>query len=44
VSYGIGIFDPVSTLRLRYMLSNRFTILAETGGRTSVDALIRLEP
>lgn len=42
VSYGIGVFDPVSTLRLRYVLSNRFTLQAETGTETSADALVRI--
>lgn len=42
VSYGIGLFDPVSTLRLRYVLSNRFTLQAQTGGETSADALVRI--
>ena len=44
VSYGIGLFDPVSTLRLRYVLSSRFTLLAEAGGRaTSADVLLKTE-
>ena len=43
VSYGIGVFDPISTLRLRYVLSNRFTLLAEAGKVTSADALMKLE-
>jgi translocation and assembly module TamB len=42
VSYGIGLFDPVSTLRLRYVLSNRFTLQAQTGGETSADALFKV--
>jgi len=44
VSYGIGLFDPVSTLRLRYVLSNHFTLLAEAGKAQSADALLKLEP
>lgn len=43
VSYGIGVFDPISTLRLRYVLSNRFTLLAEAGKVTSADALMKIE-
>ncbi|HTL06207.1 MAG TPA: translocation/assembly module TamB domain-containing protein, partial [Gemmatimonadales bacterium] len=43
VSYGIGVFDPISTLRLRYVLSNRFTLLAEAGKVTSADALLKIE-
>ena len=44
VSYAIGVFDPVSTLRLRYVLSSRITILAETGRESSADVLIRQQP
>jgi translocation and assembly module TamB len=44
VSYGMGLFDPVSTLRLRYVLSNHITLMAEAGQVTSGDALIKLEP
>jgi autotransporter translocation and assembly factor TamB len=44
VSYGIGVFDPISTLRLRYVLSNHFTLLAEVGKVTSADALVKVEP
>jgi translocation and assembly module TamB len=43
VSYGIGVFDPISTLRLRYVLSNRFTLLAEAGRVNSADALMKIE-
>jgi translocation and assembly module TamB len=44
VSYAIGVFDPVSTLRLRYVLSNHVTLLAETGKASGADVLIREEP
>ena len=44
VSYGIGVFDPISTLRLRYLLSNHFTLLAEIGKVSSADALLKVEP
>jgi len=44
VSYGIGLFDPINTLRLRYVLSNHFTLLAEAGQVQSADALFKLEP
>lgn len=43
VSYAIGVFDPVSTLRLRYVLSNHVTILAETGKVSGADILVRKE-
>jgi translocation and assembly module TamB len=43
VSYGIGLFDPVSTLRLRYVLSSKWTLQAETGTGTGADLLYRFE-
>ena len=43
VSYGIGLFDPVSTLRLRYILSGKWTLQAETGEATGADLLYRVE-
>jgi len=43
VSYGIGLFDPVSTLRLRYVLSSHWTLQAETGTATGTDLLYRIE-
>jgi len=43
VSYGIGIFDAASTLRLRYLVSEHLNIEAQTGARTSGDALYTIE-
>ena len=43
ISYGVGLFDPVSTIRLRYLLSNKLTLLAEQGRETSADAVIRVK-
>ncbi|HKP29207.1 MAG TPA: translocation/assembly module TamB domain-containing protein, partial [Gemmatimonadales bacterium] len=43
ISYGVGLFDPVSTLRLRYVLSSRVTLLAETGRETSADAVVKVK-
>ena len=43
VSYGIGLFDPISTLRLRYLLSKKWTVQAETGAETGADLLYRIE-
>ena len=43
VSYGIGLFDPISTLRLRYLLSRKWTLQAETGAETGADLLYRIE-
>jgi translocation and assembly module TamB len=43
LSYGIGLFDPVSTLRLRYVLSSKWTLQAEKGAATGADLLYRVE-
>ena len=43
VSYGIGLFDPISTLRLRYLLSERWTLQAETGAETGADVVFKVE-
>ena len=43
VSYGVGLFQPVSTFRIRYLLSQRWTFLAESGAATGADLLFRIE-
>jgi hypothetical protein len=43
VGYGIGIYEPISTLRVRYLLSARWTIEAITGDQQSADILWRFE-
>jgi translocation and assembly module TamB len=43
VSYGIGLFDPVSILRLRYALSSKWTLQAEQGEGSGADILYRVE-
>jgi autotransporter translocation and assembly factor TamB len=43
VSYGIGLFDPVSTIKLRYLLSSKWTLQAEKGAATGADLLYRIE-
>ncbi len=43
VSYGIGLFDHVSTFRVRYLLSSRWTLVGETGRETGTDLLYRIE-
>ncbi len=43
VSYGVGLFEPISTFRLRYLLSGRWTLQAESGRSTSADLLYRVE-
>lgn len=43
VSYGVGLVDPVSTFRLRYLLSSKWTLLAESGRSVGVDLMYRVE-
>ena len=35
VSYGLGIFDPVSTIRMKYALSKRLEVVTETSAAAS---------
>jgi translocation and assembly module TamB len=43
VNYGVGILDPVSTLRIQYFLNRKWTLLAETGDETSAGILYTVE-
>jgi translocation and assembly module TamB len=43
VGYGVGIYEPISTLRLRYLLSARWSIEVITGDQQSTDLLWRIE-
>jgi autotransporter translocation and assembly factor TamB len=43
VGYGVGIYEPLSTLRIRYLLSARWSIEAITGDQQSTDLLWRIE-
>jgi translocation and assembly module TamB len=43
VAGGIGLFDHVSTFRVRYLLSSKWTLVGETGRGTSTDLVYRLE-
>jgi autotransporter translocation and assembly factor TamB len=43
VGYGVGIHEPISTLRLRYLLTARWSIEAITGDQQSTDLLWRIE-
>lgn len=43
VSYGVGVFNAVSTLRTRYTLSHRWTLRTESGTQSSIDAIYTLE-
>lgn len=43
VTYGLGLFEPLSTLRLRYILGRDWTLQAEQGDETRADVLYRVE-
>lgn len=43
VNYGIGLFEPVSTFRIRYLLGREWSIQAEQGTETSADFLYTVE-
>ena len=43
LGYGVGIYEPISTLRIRYLLSARWSIEAITGDQQSSDLLWRIE-
>jgi translocation and assembly module TamB len=43
LGYGVGIYEPISTLRIRYLLSARWSIEVITGDQQSTDLLWRIE-
>jgi translocation and assembly module TamB len=44
VSFGMGLFEPVNTFRIRYLLSDKWSLQAEnTGAATGADALYTIE-
>jgi translocation and assembly module TamB len=43
VSYGIGLFEPINTFRIRYIMNKQFTLQAESGTGTSADILYTRE-
>ena len=43
VSYGIGLFDPVSILKLRYVISSHWTLQAERGEAVGADVFYKIE-
>lgn len=43
VSYGIGLFDAANTLRLRYRISSKWTLEAESGEYSSADFQYTIE-
>jgi len=43
VTYGLGLFEPVSTFKIRYLLGRAWTLQAEQGVGTSADFLYTVE-
>ncbi len=43
VSYAIGLFSPVSTVRIQYQITRHWTLQAERGGTTGADILYKTE-
>ncbi len=43
VLYGIGLFQPINTFRIRYILSSKWTLQAESSTETGADILYTLE-
>jgi translocation and assembly module TamB len=43
VSYGIGLFSPVNTFRVRYLINKKLTLQAERGAGVGADALYTIE-
>lgn len=43
VSFGMGLFEPVNTFRIRYLLNDKWTLQAESGDETGADMLYTVE-
>lgn len=43
ISYGAGLFEPLHKLRLRYRLSERWTVVGESGTTQGADVLYTIE-
>ena len=43
VSYGIGLFEPVYSLRLRYEISEKWTLQTESGAESGGDLVYTIE-
>ncbi|HVS62334.1 MAG TPA: translocation/assembly module TamB domain-containing protein [Thermoanaerobaculia bacterium] len=43
VTYGIGLFEPISIITLRYILSSKWTLHAEKGRGTGADLIYNIE-
>lgn len=43
ISYGVGLYDPITVKRLIYKLSDKWTLQAESGAANSADIIYTLE-
>lgn len=43
ISYGYGVFDAISSFRIRYQLSTRWTLKTQTGVNSSADFIYTIE-
>ena len=43
LSYGVGLFESLSTAKLRYNISRRWSVEAQQGAETSADVLFKIE-
>ncbi len=43
VSYGIGLLEPISTIRLRYQITSKWLLQTETGIESGADLLYKME-
>lgn len=43
LGYGVGLYEPISTVRIRYLLSSKWSIEAITGDERATDLLYRVE-
>ncbi|HEY9149415.1 MAG TPA: translocation/assembly module TamB domain-containing protein, partial [Gammaproteobacteria bacterium] len=43
VQYSVGLLEPVSTFRVRYQMSRRWTLQTETGAESGADLLFSLD-
>jgi translocation and assembly module TamB len=43
ISYGIGLFEPVSTLRIRYQISSKWMVQTEYGIESGADLIYKIE-
>lgn len=43
LSYGVGLFDPINTFRVRYQISRQIIFQTEYGMENSADLLFQME-